>query len=1203
MEQRHYDVFLSHNSADKGVVELIARQLQGEYKLAPFLDKWNLIPGTPWMEALEDALQQSNTIAVLIGPSGVSPWHNEEMRVAINKAVSSHNEYRVIPVLLPGAEEKALPDFLTRRTWVDFRSGLDNHEQFARLVAGIKGEPLQTPDFELPDEPAPYRGLARFEAPDTRFFFGRQEERTLLIKKLAEHPFVAVVGASGSGKSSLVRAGLIPDLGNGALRDSKHWHTLLLTPGDQPLRTLATQLATVAPLPNRLKLVDELEDILKKRDDGLLTAYTTLFAENPKPLLLVIDQFEQIFSHRPQDTVELWQQEVERFFVNLTHAARHSAQRVYIVITLRADFLDDCLHFPTLKSLLQDHQLLLGPLNESALREAIVRPAQEVHAYFQTGLVGTILRDVQAQPNALPLLQQALSEVWKRRRGPWLTFEGYEESGGVHGALRHCANDVYRKLDNEQRELARTIFLRLVSREEGVRKPERVRYAGRRVLRAELYPVGVASEKVDAVLQVLSGAEARLIMADQETVELTHDSLIVHWNELQAWLREEDEDFDIHRRLTLAAQQWGARKRREEFLYRGKQLEEVKEWRDKEKNKKTQNPLEKTFIDRSIRLRNRILSIVTATAVLMAILFVATLWQSARVEYQRKVARVGEFVAKAELERTQEPDKLPVSVLYAVRANSVERIQEPPNFPEPVGSRGTAILPDQQSDSIRMPRFVSRFFAFAERIFIGEVDVSSAEISLHRGLSLLARPVGPRLFEGRVADLAFCLHGTRLAVVRKNMMHLWEVTDRTRPKELSPLEHPADINVTRVACSVEGNLLATAGGNTVYIWNLTNGQREEPPIPHDDDVQVTALAFNVQGTYLAIGGGKAVQVWQMANSRQVRLIKDDSDVTAVALSPDGANLAVARGKEITVIGISGASPFLRPMQHEAVVNAVAFNHDGSLLATGSKDHTARIWQRDGSELVRFPHGRQGQADIVMSGGHFSSHGDVRDVTFSSEGRYLATASTDRTARVWEFKNITGGREFLRLPHKVVVDALAFAPDGNLIATASPQGVQLWEVSRGDEVVRLNHTLSVLNVEFSRDNAHIVTTDESKTKRLWDAHSGREVPNTLPDTSKAVSSPSTDTYEAKKLDDGKTVEIREKASGKKVASIVHEGGVNQFSFDPKGTLLATAGSDGTARIWRWRREDLVKEACARLTPYLNRPDSDLDPEMQGACHLQ
>lgn len=270
-----FDVFLSHNSEDKPHVELIANRLKAEFGLNPFLDKWNLIPGKTWPNELERALDQSATTAVFLGSGGKGPWHDQEMQRALVNAVKTHEEYRIIPVLLPGADETQVSGFLGLRTWVDFRAGLDDEDAFNRLVGGIKGEAIDTGGFELPDEPAPYRGLSHFEKDQADFFFGRTQDVDRLITKLGSDRFVAVLGASGSGKSSLVRAGLLPRLDKDALPGSQAWRVILFLPGSEPLRALANQLAHELPRIERKEAADRLVTQLGEGKNGLRSTLTS----------------------------------------------------------------------------------------------------------------------------------------------------------------------------------------------------------------------------------------------------------------------------------------------------------------------------------------------------------------------------------------------------------------------------------------------------------------------------------------------------------------------------------------------------------------------------------------------------------------------------------------------------------------------------------------------------------------------------------------------------------------------------------------------------------------------------------------------------------------------------------------------------------------------------------------------------------------
>lgn len=567
IEGIRYDVFLSHNSGDKRAVETIAHRLREEAHLEPFLDKWHLIPGAPWQEALEEALERSKTVAVFVGPSGISPWHNEEMRTALDHAVRRRDEYRVIPVLLPGATEAAVTRFLARRTWVDFRSGLDDADAFARLVAGILGRPpKEAGAFTLPDKPAPYPGLQPFTAQQEAFFFGRTDERKGLLERVQESSFVAVVGASGSGKSSLVLAGLLPRL-------EQDWRALTLFPGTRPLRALADQLATLAPMEGRLRLADDLEARLAERADGLSTAASTFLADRPDiaTLLIVVDQFEELFT-QVAGTPEEAHKRRRQLIANLVDTVQTSGGRVRVVLALRADFVRHCLDFPDLRALLQANQLLLGPMGKRALREAIVQPAQAVGAMFEKGLVARIVGDMRDQPAALPLMQSALAQLWQRRHGVWLTHAAYEAIGGVSGAIDQRAEVVYNELSKSQKHLARNLFVRLVALGEDTSDTRR------RVRREELNLVGVAAEDMEELISTLSRGGVRLIVADEDTVELAHEALIEQWERLRSWLQEDRATLHIHQELTKAAQQWEQHGRDASYLYRGSRLAKVEQW-------------------------------------------------------------------------------------------------------------------------------------------------------------------------------------------------------------------------------------------------------------------------------------------------------------------------------------------------------------------------------------------------------------------------------------------------------------------------------------------------------------------------------------------------------------------------------------------------------------------------------------------------
>ncbi len=455
-----------------------------------------------------------------------------------------------------------------------------------RLRAFILGEAPKSGPGDDPKVPKPeiepYRGLEPFEGKHAIYFFGRDNEIKELCGRLQEWPFTAVIGGSGSGKSSIVRAGLQTELATQERPTLAHTTTITVRPGSNPIRALADQLAASLPEPSatvteRLKLVEDFDQQFRTGSDKLLNVLSSLYPKDDQHILLVIDQFEELFTHSTE------MQQVKREgeapaeprasdshqaqFVELLAAVTKSQlDRLRIVITLRADFFDRCLSLPTLKSLIENRTLLVGKLSDDALRTVIEKPALQVRAYFEKGLVARILKDVENQNGSLPLLQHALKELWEQRRFGFLTDDAYDETGGGEGALKKRANATLQHLNPDQREIAKNVFLRLTTLGEGVSDTRR------RVRKYELYPEQTDPRVIDAVLKDLSSQANRLIVTnDDGTVEVTHEALIQRWDMLKGWLAENRDDKRLHDRLRDAANEWADSKhdRDSSYLWEG----------------------------------------------------------------------------------------------------------------------------------------------------------------------------------------------------------------------------------------------------------------------------------------------------------------------------------------------------------------------------------------------------------------------------------------------------------------------------------------------------------------------------------------------------------------------------------------------------------------------------------------------------------
>ncbi|MGW6535458.1 nSTAND1 domain-containing NTPase [Streptomyces sp. NPDC055051] len=360
------------------------------------------------------------------------------------------------------------------------------------------------------DEPSPYRGLARFEPGDTDLFFGRDRSVADLLERADEHRLVCLFGASGSGKSSLLRAGLIPRLRDPAYAGERPAAVRILTPGERPLSTHGSAL---------------------------------LAAGSPGDTWLVVDQFEEVFTLC--DDVE------ERTgFIEALLAAARPSRRLRVVLGIRADFYPHCLEHAGLAAAVRDASLPMVGMTQAELREAICGPAAVRRLVVERALTDALVEEVSGRTGGLPMLSHALLETWRRRSGRTLTLEAYERVGGIRGAIAQSAEAAYSRLDPAQAETARQIMLRLITPGHGAADTRRP------ATRAEVTAIGKGGGEARAVLDTL--ARARLVIVDRDRVELAHETLITAWPRLQGWIERDRETLRVHRWLTEAADAWEA---------------------------------------------------------------------------------------------------------------------------------------------------------------------------------------------------------------------------------------------------------------------------------------------------------------------------------------------------------------------------------------------------------------------------------------------------------------------------------------------------------------------------------------------------------------------------------------------------------------------------------------------------------------------
>jgi WD40 repeat protein len=1062
-----YDVFLSYNRADKPAVDEIARQLV-KAGIQPWLDTWNLIPGEPWQEAIEEALDSCATCAVFIGPSGTGPWQNEEMRAAIDRRVSeSKARFRVIPVLLPGAERgerSKLPSFLMATTWVEFRRSLDDEDAFHRLTSGIRGQaPGPGPGQAVYEGEGPYRGLQFFDVQHAPFFFGREALTEWLLNALrGETRFLAIVGPSGSGKSSLARAGLVAALHRGQVIGSAQWPVVICRPGPDPLESLAVGLEPHAS-DDVLALVDKLQEDRRRLH---ITTRVALQNESPRArLVMLVDQFEEVFTLCHDERVR------SALIDNLLYAAQVAQGQTLVLLTLRADFYGRCAAYPALSAALSDHQVLVGPLSDDELWQAIERPAQLVGIEFEPGLVDVLLHDVRDQPGGLPLLQHALLELWGRRQGRRLTYDAYREIGGVEGALEKRADAVYAGFSPPEQEICRRIFRRLTQPGEGTGDTKR------RASLQELLPAGGDWEAVEKVVQVLASANTRLITLqgskakpEESFVEVAHEALIRGWPRLREWISEDRAALRVHRQLTQAADEWEQSGRDVSYLYGGTRLAGVEEWATTYANE--MNPLEWAFLEASIQARER-----------------ERTEREARARREREALGQAKEAAErlaAEEHRRAEEQARAAEMLEIARARAEQQARLATS--RQLAAQSQLVLREHPCCSLLLA-----VEALNVTLQAGGPSIPAAENALRQAL-------------GNCGGLGLCHHKyVRALAISPDMrwlatagepVHLWDLT--TPDPAAGPIALPE--TGSTFCFSPDSHWLATDASGSDYeaacLWDLTAPDPTvDPLILRGHESSVRALAITPDSRWLVTGDEKTVRLWDLAApdpaAGPIALHGHQDSVWSIAVSPDNRWLATGSlDKTARLWDLSALDPAHEPLVlhgHEDKVLAVLISPDGRWLVTSSHDNT-QVWDLFAPDPAATP----------VSLAHLLS--DPEAIAIGA--RWLAD-SDGFDVRLWDLATPDWSAEpkILR-GHTSGVLAVALSPDGRWLITGSrDKTARLWDLARDDPtaepIVLRGHDEQISAVTISGRWA--VTGGEDSTARLWDLATSSMVaaPTVLP----------------------------------------------------------------------------------------------------------
>jgi WD40 repeat protein len=1075
----------------------------------------------------------------------------------------------------------------------------------------------------------PYTGLRPFKREETDIFFGRDELSNQLIERLDDTHFLAVVGLSGCGKSSLVRAGLLAGLDRGLLPSAGiRWRIAECTPSDRPFFRLANALLTTA-------LKEEYtahftDDISEAEIPSFLEAQlrrgplslSDILKDSPLPpntnLLLVIDQFEELFRYYRKGQVD----DSAKFVRLLLNSSKHPA--VYVVITMRSEFMGDCALFHGLPEAINQGLFLTPRLTRQQLHQAIEGPAKVFGDQIEATLTNLLLNEMSPNldekggiPDKLPVLQHALMRMWSlaKARNPKqaiLTLKDYEKIGQLTHALSQHADKVYTELANlvvpaNPQKVAEILFRRLCERDSArrdTRSPARLD----EIARLAEVP---SWQEVVQVIDMFRKPGRHFLMPPLDVdlkpdsmIDISHESLIQHWKRLKDWSKEKAKSADMYRRLEDTARRW---KQGQAELWRSLDLENALAWYEEERpnalwasrygqdfelamrflkeseNKQKQKQRKKEELERRERakqrlelkqMRKRAFWAITGMIVMVGL----SIW----VSIERNHAVQQEQIAISEKQKAEQ-----------------------------------AKLDSQLNNAAWLARFDDYKTA---KTVLGKIKASHQDIltSRRHAYNLLnwfshfmgGEPESEYVYKGVAALSAIAINNKHLAVAGENgTVALFDVKSGQLLQLLQRLQGH-ESHVKTVVFHPQAEWLASAGYDKRIIrWSLSTGKQIQPEWQTPD--KVWTLAVSPDGNYLASGGkDNDITLWDVKTGSKRIFTGHEDDIKGLAFSSNGKLASASYDGTVRLWDIATGEALHKLIGHTDKVYTVAFSHDDKWLASGSKDTTVRLWEVNSGKPK---HSLLGHKKGVFG------------VSFSADGRYVVSASDDLTLRMWDTESgvtmrvlqghtagvngvvISAGKIFsvsddatvrrwnTILPYQQAIDfakkplATAIAPDGNSVAVGFKDGtLRLYALPETTEWLwekQTAHADQVRRIAFNSDGSLLASASADKKAKLWQAKDGKLIQTFTghEDEVNAVAFAPNDNILATASFDGK-IGLFTIGTNQKTFYPAHDGkDVNTIAFDASDIKLLSTG-DNDVRLWH-----LNDEAPTLLEKYSKSTD--------------